>query len=466
MPPPRGRRFLFVAHAFPPDSHAGVELYTLRLARGLAARGHRVDVVTSRQRPGLPQYATERLELDGVTVHGLVQNWPYRDLPEAVIDPAIDRLFGALLDELRPDLVSIQTLACLSAGIPGVCAERGIPAVAHLHDAWWSCPSGGQRLHFAGRSCLPVDRTLCGACFDRHRHLEGPLERIARRIAGRLPGPIPPDALHRSFAALPDPARQALRRLNRVAASLRPRPPEAVEAAPSIDRRIERRHRTIERALGHLEATFSPTRFLLDSLQDDGLLLPAPRVLASGVPHGGPATRLDAQADGPLRVLFAGTWVHHKGPQVLARALARCTTPIEARAVGPAPFPEFRDQVEALADGRLRVGPAAAPDEVPALLDATEVLVVPSTWAENAPLIALEARARLRPVIASDLGGLPEVVRDGVDGRLFGAGDADALARLLDDTAGLRALGATVRPPKSVATLVDEVEAAYEELLT
>lgn len=457
--PDRSLRILFVTHAFLPDSSAGVELYTLRLARGLAERGHRPVVVTSRQRPGLPQYALQRQDVQGIPVIGIVQNWPYRDLPEAVSDPAIDRLFERLVEELQPDLVSVQTLAHLSIGVLGVAKRRGIPTVAHLHDAWWSCPSGGQRHHPDGANCLPVDPRLCGPCFDRYRHSEGPLERASRWLAGRAPKGLPPDGLHRAFGALPESARGGIKRLNERLGrrrSQRPRP-----ATSEVDPRVATRSVTVQRALGGVSRILSPTRFLLESLRADGLELPAARVLPSGVPQAGPVA--PRGGGGRLRVLFLGTWVPHKGPQVLARALARVQAPIEATGAGPTPLPAFVAEVERLSSGRLRCGGPVAAEEVPGLMDRHDVLVVPSIWPENAPLVALEARGRGLPVVASHIGGLPELIDEGVDGRLFGAGDSEALSEILEDADGLRRLAGSVRPPKWTAQFVREVEQEYLE---
>ena len=66
-----------------------------------------------------------------------------------------------------------------------------------------------------------------------------------------------------------------------------------------------------------------------------------------------------------------------------------------------------------------------------AVLHDVDVLVVPSMWIENAPFIIREAFAAGVPVIASDLGGMAEMVRDGVDGLLFPPGDARSLAACL-----------------------------------
>ena len=98
--------------------------------------------------------------------------------------------------------------------------------------------------------------------------------------------------------------------------------------------------------------------------------------------------------------------------------------------------------------------------------------IVPSVWYENYPYAAMEMLAIGKPVIGSDIGGIPELVRDGETGMLFPAGDAQALAermRRLAGDAGLAArLGAAGK-----ALVVEEcsperhyaaVAAVYREL--
>ena len=64
-------------------------------------------------------------------------------------------------------------------------------------------------------------------------------------------------------------------------------------------------------------------------------------------------------------------------------------------------------------------------------LASIDVLVVPSIWPENAPLVIQEAFLAGIPVVASRIGGIPEMVTDGKNGLLFTAGDAVALSRTL-----------------------------------
>jgi glycosyltransferase involved in cell wall biosynthesis len=64
------------------------------------------------------------------------------------------------------------------------------------------------------------------------------------------------------------------------------------------------------------------------------------------------------------------------------------------------------------------------------VLECARIVVVPS-FGEGFGMVALEAMERGRPVVASSVGGLPEIVEDGVTGMLAPPGDADALARAI-----------------------------------
>lgn len=66
-------------------------------------------------------------------------------------------------------------------------------------------------------------------------------------------------------------------------------------------------------------------------------------------------------------------------------------------------------------------------DDVDSILQSIDVLVVPSIWLENAPLTIQEAFLAGVPVIASNIGGMKELVRDNVNGYLFQVGEPDAL---------------------------------------
>jgi glycosyltransferase involved in cell wall biosynthesis len=105
---------------------------------------------------------------------------------------------------------------------------------------------------------------------------------------------------------------------------------------------------------------------------------------------------------------------------------------------------------------------------MPARLASIDLLVVPSLWFENSPLVILEARAARTPLLVSDLGGMAELVERGRSGEHFRVGDVDDLARalteLLTDPARLARLSeSSVRPP-SVDDHVGELEKRFESV--
>ena len=97
-----------------------------------------------------------------------------------------------------------------------------------------------------------------------------------------------------------------------------------------------------------------------------------------------------------------------------------------------------------------------------------DVLVVPSVWVENSPITIHEAWLTHTPVVARDIGGMAEYVRDGVDGLHFHVGDPDDLARVLrrltDEPGLLEQLGRDFPAVKTIAENTAETEFRYRAL--
>ncbi len=110
--------------------------------------------------------------------------------------------------------------------------------------------------------------------------------------------------------------------------------------------------------------------------------------------------------------------------------------------------------------------------DVPMLMAAFDLLVVPSIN-EGMGRVVLEAGAAGTPVVASRVGGLPDVVDDGVTGQLVPAQDpralADAIAGFAEDAEGRVRMGAAARakvvPHYGLENMVRQIEALYEDLL-
>jgi len=120
-----------------------------------------------------------------------------------------------------------------------------------------------------------------------------------------------------------------------------------------------------------------------------------------------------------------------------------------------------------------RVSLAGHREDVPESLRALSVLVIASTKHEGIPQIGLQALATKTPVVGSDAGGIPEIIRPGETGRVFPAGDFKALAReiraTLEDPVTTHALAdrgrAAVEAHHSLSAMLDTLDALYRRHL-
>jgi len=178
---------------------------------------------------------------------------------------------------------------------------------------------------------------------------------------------------------------------------------------------------------------------------------------------------------GAFHVLVPASLVPVKGHADLLAALARLPEegpPVEVWLAGDGPLRETLALRARAPVGPARVHLLGQRRDVFALMRAADAVALPSR-AEGLPLAVLEALALGRPLVATAVGGIPEVVADGETGRLAAARDPDALARALDALRrdpGLRArLGrAAARAARArfdVRDTVRKVEEVYRRAL-
>ena len=135
-----------------------------------------------------------------------------------------------------------------------------------------------------------------------------------------------------------------------------------------------------------------------------------------------------------------------------------------------ASHPDYSEQLRTLAAGDPRIvfHGRFEPTQLGDVLCTLDCVTVPSLWYENTPFTVLEALQFGLPVVASDLGGISEVVRDGKNGLLFRAGEVDALTAALEKLARGPALLRKLSRNTDVPTVFSDVawlQKLYAEML-
>jgi glycosyltransferase involved in cell wall biosynthesis len=228
-------------------------------------------------------------------------------------------------------------------------------------------------------------------------------------------------------------------------------------AGPSLRGGLLATGTAVGRRLWRFDAVITLSEHVARSLRP---FVDVPLEVCGGLlPRPGVETEPVGLPDGPF-ALFAGDEGAHKGLDVVLDAWRQVPEV-------PLVVATTRPLDRALPAGV--VGTSLARSAMPTAWRRATLAVVPSLWPEPFGMVAMEALAAGTPVVASRVGGLPEIVRDGVDGVLVGPGDPAALAatvrELLEDDARREAMAASARSGASrfaPAVVAEAVDAVYE----
>ncbi len=399
-------KILQVIHGYPMRYNAGSEVYTQGLAQALADR-HEVRIFARQENAFLPEYALQD-ETDPADPRIALRLINMARARDAYIHPAVDGAFGNLLDEWHPDIVHIGHLNHLSTSLVFEARERKIPVVLTLHDYWLMCPRG-QFIQM-----YPVNPSDNWAVCDGQEDRKC-AERCYCRYFGGSAAEYEADAAYWT-------------------------------------RWVGTRMAHVRQACDAVDVFIAPAMYLLRRFRDE-FGLPAGKLVY--LDYGFHLDRLRGRqrAEGePFTFGYIGTHIPAKGVDHLVQAFGALegepVLRIWGRDLGveTAGLKALARSSPGTAGDRVKwMGEYRNQDIVPEVFNRCDVIVVPSIWAENSPLVIHEALQARVPVITGDYGGMAEYVHHEENGLLFNHRDPESLARemqrLADDPALARRLG-------------------------
>jgi glycosyltransferase involved in cell wall biosynthesis len=395
-------------HQFPPYGNGGTEQLVAWTARALSQAGHAVRIVAAiPRRSSASAQSRDPLDsdLDVAFLEPSTDKTASGRIRCEYADPHMGEAFGRVLDGFRPDVVHFFHLGGLTACALEEAAGRGIPTVVMVTDFWFECPT--IQLLLTDHSICPGPSASRLNCARHLLQLRHPALRGLEHL-GALDGFI-----EHGF---------------KIAASV---PALSPLARPHVE--LQGRSDTIRTALRKASRILAPTEHMRKRLLGFGLTPEAISLLRYGVPSRRTAGRraIEPRLGDTFRIAFVGTLAPHKGAHLIVDALRRIDDGrVRVDLYGGGGPLRYRDQLQRMTENDARVALCGEiePEAIDAMLCEVDALVIPSLWYENAPLIALQAVANRCPVLAADVPGLRECIRERADGWFFRRGDADDLA--------------------------------------
>ncbi len=390
-------RIAHVTNYFVPASIGGAEVHCAELARRQREAGNAVTVITNHL----------GVTFEDPNVHNLEVKPNPLLVPLLFPQRSIDRKLEQTLRAFEPDVVHIHNVhRTLGFGAYRVAARW--PSVATIHDYHLFCLKTDNSRR-AGFACN--DRSECARCartFYPEKAKEdyparaGAIDRLVS-LAGWM------------FPAVP-PLRNAMR---------------------------------VHFFNAWIDAVIAPSDAVLKTLLLWGV--PPDRLVTIGtiIPLCDPQPVVDLPGANGVVFGFIGKLTENKGVHILldaARSVARSRRNVRLRIAGDGPNADELRTVAAGIEGVEFLG-RISQERLSEFYRSVDVVVVPSTWPEPAPLVVLESMARARALIVAKIGGMPDQV--GSTAITVQSNDAVALAgamtRLIDNPALAGELGARAR---------------------
>lgn len=379
------KKVLTVSNYYPPDAVGGAEITAHCTAREFMRKGTFNVCVFSSDLGGKYPAGTVRISsFENIPVFRVsLDGSTYHSYSANFKNETAEKAFSELCRDLRPDIVHFHNLLGLSVALIDIAKDSGAGVFITLHDYWGFCPLS-TAVSKTWAAC--TDASRCTECLGSLESEEGPVSTDIRRSV---------------FKA----------------------------------------------AFNKADALISPSVYLAERYISAGFPKEKITVIANGLDtrYFRPCRK---ERTGKLRIAYAGYFGRHKGISTLIKAVSLTGDKnISILLAGDGEEEEQYVKLSKLwgiSDQLCFYGKLDNRGTLKLYNDA-DIYCLPSIWPENRPVSITEAMACGLPVIASDIGGVKELVHDNETGLLFHAGDphglADSIIKLRDDPKLRRRMG-------------------------
>ena len=367
------KKILICCNAYPPHFIGGAELIAHAQAKQLQNLGHDILIFTGDQSEKGQRHSLRKEEYEGLPVYRTrLTREDYDNKFENFTHKDVETHFKNILGRFSPDIVHFHNIIGLSTGLIHIAKQQGIRTVLTLHDHWGFCYKN-TLIKNSNEICQNFTRcSTCMAIIPGEKNLNLPIR------------------MRQDFITL---------------------------------------------QLEEVDAFISPSQYLANAYICAGIPHEKMHVIWNGIDVQKFSHIKKVPDDNNIRFTFIGYFGRHKGIQVLLNALRYLnnTEKIIINLIGEGDLlAQYKKEVN---DKKIKkvVKFWGKIEKIEDAYAHSDVFILPSIWPENQPVSITEAMSAGIPVIASDIGGIPELVEDRKTGFLFEPGNSEDLAKKMSE---------------------------------
>jgi len=397
----------------------GSEIYAYNLAKELS-KNHEVSIFYRINNRKYKEYEIIKDTYNGLDIYKINNTLKnYLALSNIYYNEDVESRFSEILDKVKPDIAHLHHLLFLSTGIVDKLKKLKIPVIFTLHDYWLICPKG-QLIRSNLDICKNPSSNNCLWCLGLSLNIKNLFKRLF-----------------------------------------------------NLRIRLNRKSYGPEHIYKNVDLFIAPSRYLRDKFIKFGI--PKEKIL-----YADNGINLDLFQDtgktcsDKVRFGFIGTLIPSKGAHVAIKAFNmlkgdKAILKIYGNPPRNNGIWDYFSRIKAVARGNKNIRFMGVFDnkEIANIFKEMDVLIFPSVWEENSPLVLHEAILTKTPVLASDIGGVSELVKNAGNGFLFSPGNAKELYKhirnIIENPLVTRNMVFDADVIKSITDNCKEMEEIYAE---
>jgi glycosyltransferase involved in cell wall biosynthesis len=449
-------KIILVTHTFLPKYLGGTEICTYELAKQYQQLGHKVVIFCSDPLSNNSSLEIIKSYYQGIEIYTIPKNiLKYKKFLNTYLDKKPIEPFQLLIKNFKPDIVHYHHLMHLSLDLAKLVKTFKIPQILTLHDFWFQCLTH-QRITTDGKLCSNFSIEKCSHCLSDIKN-SGPMINTTFSLNNFLKN-------DNKLNYVKNISKKIFYRITGKTFY--------IFHKDKVIKIVKDRNKAIETLFSRLDLIIFPTKFLSNQFSKS-IKNPQKTILSSDGINTEVFKKFKRLSSKSLRFGYIGSIIPTKGLDMILKAWPSLIKGnYNLKIYGNLETDKkYANNILHLAKNlkNIKFHGNFSPEKISEIYSEIDVLLVPSRWFENAPLVLRNATHTKTPVIAVSQGSIPELIIHNKNGLMYKNEDINGLIkqmnRFISDKKLISKMKNNYSHQKSIKENANELLTYYNQLI-